>query len=167
MIPFATLKLALYNVVSTELDCTTIWADQSEVRPPRPYASLKLTSGPVVVANDEVRQPTSGSFEVAGLRRMTLSVQAFGEGALERMSRLQTALSKESVLESLDKSGVAIVEVAGVQNLTGLLDNRFETRAQMDVGFYAAENESDSTDFVESVEVTSEPDSDTFVVESI
>lgn len=166
MISFASIRSALYNVVSTELDVVTIWADQSEVRPPRPYASMKLIAGPVVIANDEVRQPSTGVFAVAGLRQLTLSVNAFGEGAMEMMSRLQTALSKDSVADTLAAYDIAVTDVGAVQNLTTLLENRYETRAQMDIRFYVSENENDSVTFIDSVEVTSEPDSDTDLIEA-
>lgn len=165
-IPFASIKLAIYNVVRRELDVTTIWADQSEVRPERPYASIRLTSGPIVVGSDEGREPVSGQFTVEGLRQLVMSVQAFGDSAIERMSKLQTALSKDSVVEELDASGIAVYDVGAVQNLTALLENRFETRAQMDLSMYVTDAEVDDTGYIEDVEVTNEVNDDTIVVET-
>lgn len=167
MIDFATLKKALYNWVKTETDVTVIWMDQSEVRPPRPYVGLKLISGPLKLGTDDLRQDNPGEFSVQGLRQFTLSVNAFGADSLALLSGLQTSTDKPTVIETLAADGIGIVQAGQIQDLTTGLDNRFESRHQMDVTLYGKDIETDAdVGTIEDVELTEQVQGTTIVIDT-
>jgi len=165
MIDLAKARLALHNWVKTELEIEAIWEDQGYPRPQLPYASLKIISGPIRAGTDELRQVSSGVFSVAGLRRIVVSVQVYGEDALLKGSALQTSLSKHSTSASLNAGGLALIRATDVKDVTVALDNRFESRAHLDAEFYLAENEVDDPGLIEKVEVTNEVDGSTSTVQ--
>lgn len=167
MIDFAPIRKAIYTWIKTELDVVAIWEQQSEQRPPRPYVSMKLIVGPVKTGHDDLRQDTSGSFSVQGLRVLTLSLNVYGQDAMSLMSRLQTSTEKPSVQEELRKEGIAFIRAEGIQDLTVALDNRFETRAQMDVLFHIKDIESDSAlTTIDDVEVTEQIHDETVIIDT-
>lgn len=165
MIKFDLLKLAIYNWVHKELGLTAIWEEQSEVRPAKPYVSMKLITGPVKTGTDDLRQDAEGVFSVQGLRMLTLSVSVYGADSLASLSTLQTSIEKPSVQEVLRSAGLSFIRADAVQDLTIQRENRFESRHQMDVQFYTAEVEvDDGMTTIDTVELNNEVDGSVTVI---
>lgn len=138
---FAPFKTAIYNWFKKQSDITVIWADQASPRPARPYGSLKVISGPVKLGGqDNLRQdPVTGALLLNGPRQITVSMNVYGEEAMDILSTVRDSLDDPSVIDELDAQGLSVSEDGSVQNLTEALETHFETRAQMDVIFMLQE----------------------------
>lgn len=98
----------------------------------------------------------------------TLRVQVFGGAfggnaspvgpysAGSILSKLPRYLGLETVIDDLEVEGIAIVECGPVQNLTGLLETDFESRAAIDVRLRVADGISTTETFIETVEATTD-----------
>ena len=162
---FADIRQGIYNWVRTESNLTVIWADQSEVRPPRPYVALKLISGPRRRGHDDLRQNGLGVFEVHGQRQWTCSVNVIGSGAMDTIMLLQDSLEKPSVQDSLRVKKLAFVKAEVAQDATLELDTGYESRAQMDVFFTStALLEDTNTTNIENVELENEIDGKIIII---
>jgi hypothetical protein len=116
-----------------------MWEDQSEHRLSPPYGSLKISSGPVRIFQDELRK-NGGNFLNSGLREITLQVNLYGEKALEVSDFLSGGIERPTVLEMFQSAGLAYVSASAVRNLTRLTGPRYESRFQFDVRFRLAHN---------------------------
>lgn len=128
------IELAIYDWVSKESGITTIWDKPDQPRPKLPYITLNIISGPNKIGTDEIKYEEN-KFKINGRRFFTLSIQAFGERALETMSNLQSSIEKPTVREKLRSAGLAIWNEPNVLDLTTLLETDFEQRSSMDVMF--------------------------------
>lgn len=117
-------------------------ADQDGPREVRPYATLKIISGPSRVYPRDIEQPTAnpGEVNVAGWRELTMAVEVYGTGGMQSCVDLEASLEIPSVYETFRAAGVAIIEVLPVVNLTELLETDFEERGQFDVRLLASSN---------------------------
>lgn len=153
MATIAQVRQAIYNWAKKELAIEVIWSEQAEIRPDRPYVMLKLITGPLRGGHDEIRQPTPGTYKVCGMRGITVSVNVFGEKALELAAQLQTSLEKITVQEALRSAGLSFIRAEAVTDLTVLMETRFDTRANLDAMFAYAENVDDNVGTIEHVAV--------------
>lgn len=164
MIDFSEVRRALISWVQSELEIDCIWEDQGAPRPNLPYASAKIISGPRRSGSDEIRRKAGPVYYVAGMRQITLSVQVYGAEALNKVSQLQTSLEKPSVLGTLRTYGIAFVRAEAVNDTATALDNRFESRAQMDVILSVVDNDDDDIDYISNVEVVNQVDGSTSTI---
>ena len=114
-------------------DAQVILAERSKVRPPLPYLTVKVTvPGVVVGAIDERIDSTSGGgtpqVSIQGARRASVSVNAFGAGAVEWVSEAILALSRTLVRPIIDAAGLTIDPIGDGTNLSRVLDTGFEDR---------------------------------------
>lgn len=138
---FAPYKTAIYNWFSKQSNITAIWADQSKVRPKRPYATLKIITGTVKLGGqDNLRDgPAGRPFVLNGPRQISLSVNVYGEDAMDILTTVRDSLDDPAVIDDLDAHGLAVTDDGSVQNVTEALESHFEPRAQMDVVFMLQE----------------------------
>lgn len=154
-------------------DKKVIWSEQSQPRLEAPFITMRLGDFIPLGSADEVTQEydenaPSGeeiTITVNGRRSASLSVQVFGAGAQQTLSKVQTSLGLPSVKEGLEAAGVSIYDIGEVQNVTGLLETVFEPRALTNFSLYCSETVSEQTTFIESVEVTNEINDTTFTIE--
>lgn len=140
MINDAIFRNKLYAVVRKYIlpEAKIIFAEQAEARPQKPYCTLKLISGPVRVGHDIERVSQDEFVEVAGVREFVYSINYYGENALQELSRLQTSFQFPTARELFLQVGMVYVQdEAAPRDLTILQENKFESRAQMDVRFRA------------------------------
>jgi hypothetical protein len=136
-VEFAAFQLAVYDWFSKQSGIQTIWQQESGPRPPRPYATLRLNTGQVKIGGqDNLRQdPTTGVYSLNGPRRITVACNIYGDGALERLTKVRDSLDDPAVIDQLDASGIAVEDDGEPQNITEALESHFEDRALMDVIF--------------------------------
>lgn len=112
-----------------------IHAESEGLRPNPPFAEVRV----VVYRNPDGRPErfdrADGADAVRYVRsnsRDTVSVNTYGPGAQEWLARACDFLYHPSIAAQLATAGFSIEPVGGMQNLSGLLDDRYETRFQQD-----------------------------------
>ena len=144
-------KLAVYNWYAKETKLSVIWEEQAEARPQRPYATLNIITGAVMVGEDDHRQDVSGKFTWEGQRKITVSCNIWSDTGLQTMADVQSSLRKASNQLAFNQAGIAPTDYGNVQKLSSLFGNRFEDRFQMDVIFTVVELINDDAVPIESV----------------
>jgi hypothetical protein len=114
---------------------TVIMADQNGPRPAPPYLLVKTVVHDIRIGEDErlVNDDTPPQIRLRGQRYNTLSVQAFGEQAVQWLERATLRLYSPAILELTNVAGVAIQTEGGLTNLSGLRDQAIETRFVQDI----------------------------------
>lgn len=154
------------------------WSQQNADRPAAPYIAMRLTGitksgsdwntavdNPSPSAGEEITVYTRGPRE-ATLEVQCFSVDGFGAAsALAYLTKVATAMGKGSVRAALDAAGVGIGNVTPVQSIDGFIgDTIFEPRAIMSVNLFLAEETSENTTYIETVEVENLTTGDEFVL---
>lgn len=160
MINDAITKKSVYDLIRKYIkpEATVIWENQAEARPPKPYCSLLFITGAIRLGHDN-EFVDADKVKVKGERELILSVNYFGTNAMSELSAVQTAFGFPSAREMLLKDNIVFVEETGMRDLSSLMENRFESRAQMDVRFRLTEEaiDLDST-VVEEVQLNNDMD---------
>lgn len=151
----ASQALAEVDTVTDPSNVTVIFANQNAPRPAKPYGTILIVSSIRVGQNDEQRSTDNyGEMTLIGQRQMTVSLNIYGDGAMDYMETLQQSLSKFSVLQNYFGSAqISILNKSNIQNLTYLLETDFESRAQMDITIGYAIDYTDDVGLIEHVEV--------------
>lgn len=165
MLDLTTQRKAIYLWAKTELGMEFIWAEQDTHRPAKPYGSLKIIPGfKKIGATDNITHKADGVFSIAGTREFTLSLNCYGDKALERANFVASSIEKPTVIEKFNAAGLTVVSVEQVQDLTKLMDNTYETRSQIDVKFRIAQVVEDNIGIIETVEIENTLDGSTTVI---
>jgi hypothetical protein len=148
-------------------DIPVILADQNEPRPPRPYISYKLMTGPIRNGHDSESMDEDGDLNMIGERELSVSVNYYGLYAVEGMSALQTRLQFPSVRAILAQNKLVYVSDSGVRDVSQLLETQTETRAQMDVNLRLTVSDQDlAAGYFEEVEITDSDTGEVFKIDS-
>ena len=144
----------LYEWVFDETALAVIWLFPNAPRPDLPYISLNILNF-VDVHQDFIPapDPVTGEAEIAGNREFTLSIQCYGDNALQTMSNLKDSLEKPSIQVLLREENIAFVDSENVINVTTLLDSIFEERAALDVRFRVATGTVDEIGIIEQTNI--------------
>ena len=143
----AELRSAIYEWVTGCLPAgwKAIFERQNAPRPsdqatPSKYVSIFMS--PLAKPNlrdfqGPVQQLDTDIFavEMVGDREFTISLQAFGKGAIQVLEDLRTCLDVESIIEALRAEAIAVVQPLTIQDLTGLYDSQFLERGSLDIRF--------------------------------
>jgi len=144
---FSQLKTYLYNwaVANVPLGMPVIYYYPNAPRPTVDYVSL-LISSLIQVGWDYWPSPTDTAGDVIGIgdRDFTLQVQAYGGDPLTILENLRTSLQKQTVLDSLRVNGIVFVSWFQINDITDLVDSRYEQRATMDILFRVAQQSLDT-----------------------
>jgi hypothetical protein len=160
MINDAITKKAVYDLIRKYIktEATVIWENQAEARPPKPYCSLLFITGTTRLGHDS-EFVEGEKVKVKGMREMILSVNYFGTNAMAELSRVQTALGFPTAREMLLKDNIVFVTESGMRDLSALMENRFESRAQMDVRIRITDSDIDlDSTIVETVQLENDID---------
>lgn len=143
-----------------------VWADQRVPQRP-PFVTLKHVAL-VPVGVDQLQQTTDLeappgqeiTFTAKGIRRMTVSIQAFtaavtGSGsARELVGKVLTAMALPSVYEPLELAGLVWRNQGSITDLSALLETEWQSRAAMTVEFYCVDSAAEKTTYIETAVVT-------------
>lgn len=154
----ANIEAAVYTWVSVATGATVIFVDQNKPRPATPYLTVRV--GTVTsFGHDERRGMTDpGAPELAeqtyrGDREVTVSIQAFGTGAMDLARAAARALGTETTRAQLAASGLCHRGIIPTVNeLTQLLETDFEQRAQFDATLAFGKDYTDDVALIETVE---------------
>jgi len=160
----ANVQKSIYTFVKNRVSgviepSSIIWRNQSEPMPPRPCVTMKITEGPKRTGYQDnmVYSGTGTLFNVGGQRTMTVSFQVFGNTRIHRPMAYQlaldlnSALSLQTVLDSLRVGGISVLTQGDPINITELEETEYEERAQFDVLFGLAQNVLDDPSAIETV----------------
>lgn len=120
-----------------------------------PYATIRL--GTIIqVGHDELRDIDEDTClaNIGGQRRGTVSINFFGPRPFENVMKAYNSLEKMSLIDTFYAAGFSILEKNDVQNLTGMLETKFEERASFDFFIGFAENIEDDLGIIETVDLT-------------
>ena len=167
MINDAITKKAVYDLIRKYIktEATVIWENQAEARPPKPYCSLLFITGATRLGHDS-EFVEGEKVKLKGMREMILSVNYFGTNAIAELSKVQTAFGFPSAREMLLRDNIVFVEETGMRDLSALMENRFESRAQMDVRFRLTDSDIDlDSTIVEAVELENDIDNSAVTID--
>jgi hypothetical protein len=143
------------------VDTTVVFAEQlSAIKPPEyPFATIRIDSI-VRYGIDELRNwdDDTGVAEIGGLRRCTVEINYFGDNSFTFMSDVANSLDSPRTIEFFHSNQCAIGEKMTIQNLTGVLESKFEERSFFDFYLLYADNYEDEIEVIESAEISGEID---------
>jgi hypothetical protein len=115
-------------------------------------------------SSDNITHKLNGVFNVAGTREFTLSLNCYGDSALERANFVGSSIEKPTVIEKFAVAGLVVVRVEQVNDLSKLMDNAYETRAQVDIKFRLAQVVEDEIGIIETVELKNNMNGKTTII---
>lgn len=145
--------------VADKTGLVTIWANANAPRPPRPYATVQLTSNNrLAQAHVGALDTVTGEAQVTGQRELTMSVQVYEStdnpdprSAYNTVTSLRDALDLPSTRETFRSGGFAFRAVEMLQDTTALLDDHWQPRATFDMRLGAAVQQSDDLGIIETI----------------
>lgn len=151
---FETIKTNLYSwALANCPGCSVIFLNENAPRPAQPYVTLFLSSLNQIGEDYTPESDISGMVDMVGDREFTLQIQTYGGDCITRLENLRSSLQKQTILDTLRANGIVFVNHFGINDLTELLDSRFEKRGAMDVLFRIGQNYTDNLGLVETIEV--------------
>lgn len=126
------------------------------VRPPKPYITIKIISGPRKMALDDnvTRKPGTDDYYLNGMRGYTLSIKSYGTGYFDALEDISTLLGDPDHGEQLkEDADIAIVDRGDVSDISAKLETGFERRATLDIIFNSSNNKLIGVKPIEKVEV--------------
>lgn len=167
-IPFAAVENALHAWLATATGIVCIWAEQDGPQPATPYCIMRLDGPFRATQSDELRSITNlgnaAGQEVEQTwikqREIVVHLQAFADSQVEGgsspardyLDRADEQLDLESVLDTLATSGLIVVgEPRTVQNVSTVVETRWQSRAMLDVRFRLTDSVMEKTGFVDGV----------------
>ena len=152
---FKDLKTALYNwaVANVPSSMPVIYYYPNAPRPTVDYVTLVISSVSQI-GWDYVPQPidADGDVEQVGDREFIVTAQGYGGDPLTVLENLRTSLQKQTVLDTLRASGIVFCDWFPINDITDLVDSRFEQRATMDIRFRIAHEYFDTLGTIAQVE---------------
>ena len=141
---------------------TCIWAEQSGPQPKPPYCTLRIDGPRRLGGADELRQDGDGDDVrqlAVGQRELTVECQAFtsrttgSATARELLTKAQVQLSLPSVHERFSEVGLSVIDEGDVQNVSTVLETKWQGRAALDVRIGCADSAEERVGSIESVEL--------------
>jgi hypothetical protein len=151
---FETIKTSLYSwATANSGGASVIFLNENAPRPAQPYVTLFLSSLNQIGEDYTPESDVNGLVDMVGDREFTLQIQTYGGDCITRLENLRSSLQMQTVLDTLRANGIVFVNHFGINDLTELLDSRFEKRGAMDVLFRIGQNYTDNLGLVETIEV--------------
>jgi hypothetical protein len=146
----------LYNWATAILGNTPVlWYHQNVQRPAVDYVTLHVQSDTRVGGRAyKTLADTDGNIQVQANREIVVFVKAYGETSKDLCHLLRNSLDLPSVTESLTAQGIAFIDtLMAISDAAEIVQNKFEEREQMDLLFRYAEQDTDTTGYIDKVEV--------------
>lgn len=149
----------IFTVTTLEnpVEVTVIFSDQDAPKPfPYPFATVRLINISKI-GQEELRGVDQDDvFRSVGQRKLSVSVNFFGDDPMEEARSLFDSLGKESVQHKFRSVGFAVLDKGTIQNLTTMLETKFEPRSQFDLFLGYTEEIYDDLGIIEKVKLTGE-----------
>lgn len=153
-IDFNVVRTNLYNwaIANLPSGMPVIWLYPNSPRPTVDYVSLYISTV-TQVGWDWTQAPTddSGISNMVGDREFIVQAQAYGGDPVTILNNLRTSLQKQTVLDSLRINGIVFFNWNPINDVTELVDSRFEQRASMEINFRIADQYTDNLGVIDTV----------------
>lgn len=153
-----TQAVATVTPVSAQSSVVVILADQDAPRPAYPFATVRLMNMRQYGFDDIRDMDDEGLATVAGQRGATVSVHYFGDNPMGAIMQAYNSLEKQTALDQLYLSGIAVQSKEPIQNVSAALETHFDPHATFDFYIGISENNLDDIGVIEQVELTGEVD---------
>lgn len=132
------------------------FANDKGTQPKKPFITINpnVATAPVGMFDEERLTETPGEILRVGHRRVTVSVNVYGEGAVGLAERVGEWLERYDVNEAFEDVGIALQGRAQVRDMARLLDTHHEPRAQFDFTLAAVGSSSELVGWIETIELT-------------
>ncbi len=135
-------------------DGKIINAYQDAPRPSPPYAVVYRPLAIMrrgVYDEERIDSDADGVITRFALRHLTIRVDVFGSDAVSLAHDACAGLDRYDVRDILAAQCLSVVSQGEVRNLTGLLQSRYEERAQFDPVFALADTSTETVGYIETV----------------
>lgn len=132
---FADIDNYLYTWVATYTGETIVWANENIEKEDLPFLMLRRnTTKSIGQAHIDVHE--DGYLLLARAHEMVVNAQAFGTNAMGRLDAFLMLANNPLAVDALSENGISFInDLSDIQNITGLVDSRYEERATVDVMF--------------------------------
>lgn len=155
-------------VVATTGLTSVIRSSQDGPRPTAPFAEIRVDGLKAVGAVDQLVDSYDAGGDageeitrtVSGQRDVPVTVRCYtqsavgSDSALALLSRAQVGLALPSARDALAAAGLAPFDAGAVKAIPGVLDTRWEGRAELTVRFYLVVEASETTGYIATADVT-------------
>jgi hypothetical protein len=153
-IDFLQIRTYLYDwaIANIPNGMPAIYLNSNAPRPTVDYITLYIASV-MQIGWDYTQDPTSdaGVANMIGDREFIFQVTAYGGDPISVLNNLRTSLQKETVLDSLRANGIVFVSWYDINDITQVIDSRYEQRAIMDIKFRIADIYTDTLGVIDTV----------------
>lgn len=154
-----TVKTNLYTWAKANLPTNypvTMYYENAP-RPETDYVTLNITNYGMIGQDYTPRpQDNPGNVTQIGDREFTVQLQAYGGNVYDILESLRYSLQKQTVLDTLRVNGIVFVQQFPIQDITELVNSRFEKRAAMDIIFRMGQTYGDVLGSIDTVEIEEE-----------
>lgn len=151
-----TVKTNIFNwvVANVPVNMPVTFYYENSPRPTSPYVTINLSTINQI-GWDWTPNPTdnAGDVDIIGDREFTIQLQAYGGDPFTVMENLRSSLQKQAILDTLRLVGIVFVNWFAINDITELVDTRFEKRTQMDVLFRIAQDNNETLGTIATVHV--------------
>lgn len=156
---FQQMKAALHEWLTNSTDLNAnrvVWAFQNAPEPSTAFISInpQVSRTRVGVVDSVIpkEDATNAVSDVYNVRRFRASIQAFGEGSIERINGAEDWLENPANYYTTFTANNISLSVDGVNNLSGLKGARYEQRAVMDVTVFMTDVQETTQDPITNFE---------------
>lgn len=141
---FKELKDIFWQFFTETTGIEFIFADTTEDRPKLPYGTIKILALPKGSEHPDVRMSEEDGEFIRSSERtnsLTLSVNVYGPDSMIQASNFRDALDTEETRFKLAEIALpqgidlVILEMGAIQDLSSLVESKYEERSQFDVTF--------------------------------
>ncbi len=157
---FQLVRASLYawalNVVPAGMPIIFLYPNAP--RPTVPYITLYISSVTSVHQDWSYhKSDPNGVITQKGDRQFVLQIQAYGHNAtndpLTVVENIRTSLQKQTTLGTLRANGIAVFNALTINDITELVDSRYERRAQIDILMGIAQTYTDNPGYFDQIEI--------------
>lgn len=164
-LPLSTIKsrLRTWVLASTSLaQGKVIFANQNAPKPEKPYITIDPCMNIKPVGLEDFEEHINGQVVSRPVRRVLVSLQAYGDGSIVYLSDCLETLNRTSVFEGFKADGISIVnrDKIEVKNITLVNDGVFVERANLDFEIDVISSYTDSPGYADNFNISFEFEND-------
>jgi hypothetical protein len=135
MMDFVLIDKAFYDWAVAITKRQVIWLNENAPMPALPYLTLHRL--PLIPIGHDFYSPVNeeGKAKLGGIRGLTLQVNSYGSNAAGMLELISSSFWIDEYRSILSAEGISFLNRFAINDLSGLLDTRYEERAQADYSF--------------------------------
>ena len=153
---FAVMRSTIVTFLSTSSGVTVIEDQQGAPRPAFPYVSFRFLRPATRVGGIDESTAVTDQHGIAGERTTTVSVNVYGIEAGQIAEEILNSLDLPENIELFSAAGMAHYGESGANDLSALMETKYEKRIQFDLMLRYAFSKESSLSSIESVQLIGE-----------